>query len=231
MYKTCINPIDKGEILKRESYPKKIRKFFRDHLKLNDKYKLLYKVIAVVFFITGSYIVTYPFIPGVLYQLFKDRYIFPYKTDIEDIAGVENKNTDIPEENRVVISKISVDMPIVEGSNEDTLDLGVWHRPGTGKPGVGNMVLTGHRFGYEFLPEDIRTSTSFYNLDKLEIGDYVVIYWGGKEYDYVIEGYEIVDRMDTSIEEQTQEEKLTLYTCHPIGQNDKRLVYYAKPIF
>lgn len=215
-----------------KAFSSKLLSFFKKGVfLLSAKYKLLYKVLTIMIFFAGLYLVIYPFVPRWLYYLFKDKYIFPYKTNIGEISGVnvDNNNTDIPTENRIVIPKINVDMTIVEGSDDNVLDLGIWHRPGSGTPGRGNMVLTGHRFGYEFLPEDIRNSTSFYNLDKLVVGDIVVIYWKGEEYDYIIEGSEVVDRFDISIEEQTQEEQLTLYTCHPIGRNDKRLVYYAKP--
>ncbi len=204
--------------------------FIKNSIHFLRKLKLIYKFLAIVFFFIGLYLIIYPFIPGLLHYLFHKEYTFPYKTIVGEVAGVKmDSNESIPTEDRIVIPKINVNMPIVEGSDEDALDLGVWHRPGTGIPGRGNMVLTGHRFGYEFLPENIRNSTSFYNLDKLEGGDFVVIYWKGEEYDYIIEGSDIVDRLDTSIEGETPDERLTLYTCHPIGRNDKRLVYYARP--
>ena len=68
----------------------------------------------------------------------------------------------------------------------------------------------------------------FYNLDKLEVDDIVIIYWQGTEYDYKIYDYLIVDSNATYIEDQDGEDRLTLYTCHPLGSNSKRLVYYAK---
>jgi len=231
MKKKPENTIFIGIISKVKSIIVRFMNYCKEKLIFHGGYKFVYKALTVILLLIGLYIIIYPFIPGLMYYIFKGNYIFPYKMDKDDIAGVniENDNDEIPTENRIVIPKIDVDMTIVEGNSEDALDLGIWHIPGTGIPGRGNMVLTGHRFGYEFLPENIRNSTSFYNLDKLEDGDFVVIYWKGSEYDYIIYGSEVVDKMETRIEDQTEEERLTLYTCHPIGQNDKRLVYYARP--
>jgi len=196
-------------------------------------YKVLVRVGIFIVGLFGIYLIMYPFFPGIVYHIFhKNKEVYPYQTQIveTELEGQVLGNKKIPIENRIVIPSISVDMPIVEGTTENVLNLGIWHRPGTGVPGKGNMVLTGHRVGYAFLPDDVKNSTSFYNLDKLKKGDYVIIYWKEKEYDYEVESFEIVDKSYTSIEEETFEERLTLYTCHPIGQNDKRLVYFAKPL-
>lgn len=185
--------------------------------------------------VCGLYLVLYPFVPNILFFLrLNNVELFPYTTNLEEgILGREDKrfeNKDIPDENRIVIPTISVDLPIVEGGSENVLNLGIWHRPDTGYPGSGNMVLTGHRVGYAFLPEDIKNSTSFYHLDKLKDGDYVIIYWNGVEYDYQIYGSIIVENSDMSIEDQNETERLTLYTCHPVGSTKDRLVYFAHRI-
>lgn len=70
----------------------------------------------------------------------------------------------------------------------------------------------------------------FYNLDKVKIGDYIIVYWDGKEYDYQISTEETVLPTEARIENPTDEPQLTLYTCTPVGINSHRLVKYAKPI-
>lgn len=185
--------------------------------------------------LVGVYFIVYPVFPNLLYHLaYKNIELYPYETLLDDDSnGTGNHEAvekSIPEDNRIVIPKIHVDMPIVEGADGSVLDLGIWRRPGTGTPGSGNMVLTGHRVGYAFLPEDVKTSTSLYNLDKLATGDYVIVYWGGVEYDYEITGSEIVYPQDLAIESQDVGERLTVYTCHPVGSNAQRLVYYGKRI-
>jgi len=164
--------------------------------------------------------------------VYKNKEVYPYKTALMENVSQEKTifgDKEIPEENRIIIPAINVDMPIVEGNSEKMLNLGVWHRPETGHPGVGNMVLTGHRVGYAFLPDDVKNATSFYNLDKLKEDDFVIIYWEGKEYDYQIYSHEIVAPDTLQIESQEGDERLTLYTCDPVGKNAQRLVYYAHP--
>lgn len=190
-----------------------------------------YNGVRIILLLVGLYLVIYPIIPRLRYHfLYEGKETYPYESELvaNDDDGPSRK--EIPAENRLVIPAISVDMPIVEGSSDKVLDLGVWHRPGTGTPGNGNMVLTGHRVGYAFLPDDVKNSTSFYNLDKLKEGDFVIVYWGQQEYDYEITGFEIVDPDMMEVESQSVGERLTLYTCHPIGSNAQRLVYYAKRV-
>ena len=204
---------------------------FRHKFKYNKKYGIVKNFLKVLILMIGLYLVLYPIIPGLIYKLFYEgKEVYPYKTKLGSVEeqDSDDNNLNYPEEDRLVIPSLNINMPIVQGNDDEVLDLGVWHRPGTGVPGEGNMVLTGHRIGYAFLPNEIRNSTSFYNLDKLKVGEYVIIYWGGEEYDYEVTGQEVVDKTATYIEEQKDEEKLTLYTCHPLGQNSKRLVYYAK---
>ena len=201
----------------------------------DKRYCLASKVITYLLFVIGLYLLFYPIVPGLIYKIFyKGKDIYPYQTALEEEISkdgdVKLGGRKIPDENRLVIPAINVDMSIVEGADEGALNLGVWHRPGTGAPGNGNMVLTGHRVGYAFLPDDVKNSTSFYNLDQLEGGDYVIVYWNGVEYDYEVTGYEVVPKTATYIESQGTDEKLTLYTCHPVGQNAQRLVYYAQRI-
>lgn len=222
----------KPDVIKMQM-PKIIYKI-RDQINSKKGYWIAFKILLTVMFLAGIYLVVYPFLPAILFRLmYEGREIYPYETKLEGVLNndkVELGNREIPEENRLVIPAINIDMPIVEGNNANALNLGVWHRPGTGFPGEGNMVLTGHRIGYAFLPEDIRNSTSFYHLDKLEIGDYVIVYWEKSEYDYEIYDSETTDPEAKEIESQEGEERLTLYTCDPIGTFNKRLVYYAEPI-
>lgn len=137
----------------------------------------------------------------------------------EDIVVVEPQ---IPQDNRIIISKISVDASIVEGENELALDIGMWHLPDSSTPNKGgNTVITGHRFLYTSGPN------TFFNLDKVTIDDTILVYWEGKEYKYKIYEITIVtpDRVD--IEANTNESILTLYTCTPLWTNTKRLVIKA----
>lgn len=223
--------------IRKIKFLKKINEYYSkfSNWKTKKPQKFIFEGISLILFLTSLYLVIYPFAPKVIYEIFyKNKSNFPYKTRLKEQAtelpSAKFGEKDVPNENRLVIPSISVDMPVVEGNSEKALNLGLWHRPGTGIPGKGNIVITGHRVGYAFLPNDVKTSTSFYNLDKLKNGDYIILYWQGKEYNYQVIGSEIVKPTAIEIESQSGEERMTLYTCHPIGSNANRLVYYAKPI-
>lgn len=181
----------------------------------------------------GVYLLVYPFFPRVIYYINKGKPYYPYKTKL-NVDGTqedyydEDTASDLPEVNTIVIPEIRISMPIVSGDDDSALNKGVWHRPGTGVPGEGNMVLTGHRVGYAVWTDDIKYKTTFYNLDKLDVGDSIIIYWNDTEYDYIVTSFETVEPTRIDIESPTAEHRLTVYTCTPIGSTKERLVYYAR---
>ncbi|RJO59134.1 sortase [Candidatus Parcubacteria bacterium] len=126
-----------------------------------------------------------------------------------------------PPDNRLVIPKIGVNLPIVEGQNENSaLNRGAWRIPNSSTPKIGgNTVLSAHRFRYR-PPSNL----TLYLLDKLSVGDIMIVYWQGKEYDYRVGQIKIVPRQNTDIAEPTQEPKLTVFTCHPLFSTKERLV-------
>ncbi len=128
-----------------------------------------------------------------------------------------------PLDNRLVIPKIGVDVLIVEGENQDTaLMKGIWHIPGTSSPDKGsNTVLSGHRFRFLSGPRTL------YLLDKLETGDPIIVYWKGKEYDYIVKGRKIVKPNQVEILDPTKKPRLTIFTCSPLFSTKERLVLFA----
>ncbi len=132
----------------------------------------------------------------------------------------------MPTENRLVIPRIQVDSEILESETLDILDQqeGVWREPFTATPdNIGNMVIAGHRFQY--LPPN--TST-FYNLDQMQIDDKIMIIWNQKILIYKVHSvYEVTpDRVDIRNNSEFEHE-LTLYTCTPIYTSLNRLVVKA----
>ena len=199
--------------------------------KAGFKYKkLIFGIIGVV----GIVLILYPFIPEILF-FFRSRsneeLELPYESQltsiIEDTGDTFiEMDAPIPEENRLVIPKIGVDVEIVSGNTENALLRGVWHRPNTGDPEQGgNFVVTGHRFRY--LPPN---NTTFYNLDKLSEGDVIIVYYNGVEYDYIVSESFIVLPDQLEVESDLGYDVITLYTCTPIWTSSKRLVVRALPI-
>jgi len=135
----------------------------------------------------------------------------------------------MPEENRLVIPSLSLDLEIFEGG-ESSLEKGIWHRlPENGNPVEGgNFILTGHRFNIGLTPVGTLRKSPLYNIHKLEKGDAIKIYWEKQVYEYeILEIYE-VNPYAVEIEEQTDEATLTLYTCTFGGKSDGRVVVRAR---
>lgn len=117
---------------------------------------------------------------------------------------------------RIVIPKIGVDAPIVEGDGWEELKRGVGHHIGSANPGErGNMVLSGHNdiFGEVFK-----------NLDKLDLGDEIIVYAGEVPYRYIVKAKKVVEPTDVSVMAPTTTPIVTLITCYPYRIDTHRLV-------
>jgi sortase A len=183
-------------------------------------------LLSFIVILLGLYIAVTPFLPQISYML-RDKspeYVAPYGGSLAKLEG-SNSNLPPPLENRLVIPSIGVNEPILESSNINVIsDGGTWRRPNTSSPSIGsNTVIVGHRYyGNEV--------STFYHLDKIEIGHFVAIYWEGKEILYEVTDKKIVDPSAVDIEYTTDEAQLTLYTCTPIWTAKDRLVIIAKPV-
>lgn len=121
----------------------------------------------------------------------------------------------------------------VDGSNQSkylkALESGVAHFLGTAYPGQkGNSFIFGHSEYYWNKPGAFKRV--FRHLDKLEIGDKIIIKSDKNEYRYKVKEKKIVSPKDTAIIAQTEDYRLTLMTCWPPGTTSKRLVVIAKKI-
>lgn len=131
---------------------------------------------------------------------------------------------------RIIIPKIAVKADIFEG-DQTSLDKGVWHRlPELGMPETGgNFILSAHR--YVLSPSTGRTKQQsyFYNIDKLALGDTILIDWHQKRYTYKITKIYTVKPTQLEVESPSSEPKLTMYSCTLGGSADGRVVIEAKP--
>lgn len=190
-------------MLKRTWFDRHVRKF---------NWALLLCIILL-----NGYMVVLPFLPQVTYrvdQIFSE----PDRVDTpEQRAGISREG------DRVIIPKIDLDKKIWFGDNELLVDKGVWHIPRSSTPDKrSNTVLVAHRWSYKN-PE----AAVFYHLDKVEVGDPVMTVYGGKLYTYKVTEKKIVDPTDVYVEEPTEDERLTLYTCTPLWSTRQRLVLVA----
>lgn len=121
---------------------------------------------------------------------------------------------------RIVIPAIGVDALIVEGDSWEQLKLGVGHHPNTANPGQrGNMVLSAHNDIYGEI---------FRHLDKLELGDEVIVYAGEQPYRYIVKAKQIVEPTDVEVMAPTTRPVVTLISCYPYMVDSHRIVVIAE---
>ncbi len=121
---------------------------------------------------------------------------------------------------RLVISKLGLDWPIVEGDSWEELKRGVGHHIGSADPGErGNMVLSGH--------DDVYGEV-FKDIDQLANGDLVLVYAGGHAFRYEVRAQRVVSPSELSVLFPTREPIVTLITCTPYRVDSMRLVVIAQ---
>ncbi len=117
------------------------------------------------------------------------------------------------------IPKIRLEVPILPGTDDRTLDRAVGHIEDTAALGVdGNSGIAGHRDGFFRGLKDITTGDAI-ELDTLN----------GKQ-TYRVERTWVVDPEDVSVLDPTPSRALTLVTCYPfyyVGPAPQRFIVRA----
>jgi sortase A len=121
------------------------------------------------------------------------------------------------------------DAPVFDSDGRWALANGVAHNPQTSLPWSPtpqrNVYLAGHRMGYR----GTWSRMIFYNLDKLERGDEVVLKdRTGNSYRYRVSEVLVVDPTDSWVMGQVRgRDMVTLQTCTPYPTFQKRLIVRA----
>jgi LPXTG-site transpeptidase (sortase) family protein len=201
----------------------------------NSKLKALVYGLELLALLLVLYLLLLPFYPLAKYE--ENKRVGEININIKDIAVVKEETAQIqsalPEAkyavspNRLIITKIGVNAPIVEDKNEQAgLNRGAWRVPESSTPDKGgNTVITGHRFKY--LPPN---NLTFYLLNKLEAGDIISVIWQDKDYYYRIKETKIVPATELSVLNPTTDAIITLFTCDPIYSTKNRLVVVGELI-
>jgi LPXTG-site transpeptidase (sortase) family protein len=107
----------------------------------------------------------------------------------------------------IEIESLNIRYPIFEGAGAEQLNMGIGHLPETaGLLKKGNCVLAGHNGS--------RRGTFFTNLSSIAIGVEVKV--TDKEmvtHTYIVEDTGVVGPYDASVRAESDEERLTLFTC------------------
>lgn len=182
-------------------------------------------VLAVLVALLGLYIIVLPILPNLTFKVKQGSYKAPAYVQAAQSGSAVSPDT-IPAGNRLAIPKLGIEAPILEGIALNTVDKGLWHRPNTPTPlENGNTVIVGHRFSY-----NPGLKQPFYHLDKLGIGDTIVVAWEKKIVTYKVSEIKTVTADQVVVEQNTTDKRLTLYTCTPLWNPVNRLVIIAKPV-
>lgn len=122
----------------------------------------------------------------------------------------------------IKISKIDVNLPIVEGINKQNLRVGIGHFPETAKLGtVGNCALAGHR--------SYALGHFFNRLDELVIGDEITIVTKKGQLKYkVFDKFVVLPQQVSVLNNIKNDSIITLITCTPIRIATHRLIVVAR---
>lgn len=117
------------------------------------------------------------------------------------------------------IPDIGLEKAVVEGVGVADLKKGPGHYPGTPMPGQpGNAAIAGHRTTY---------GAPFSRLDELAPGDEILVTTLQGEFTYEVEGSRVVPPTEVSVLAPTEDDRLTLTTCHPRYSARQRLIVSA----
>ena len=124
---------------------------------------------------------------------------------------------------RVVIPKLKLDAPVMLAPIKDQtwdvshLEQAVGHLEGTAPPGSNsNIVLAGH------VTLSAGVYGPFAGLAQLAQGDLIVVYEGDQQYQYVVDGYQTVERTDVQVTHPTDTGQITLITCSNWSRDEGR---------
>ena len=119
----------------------------------------------------------------------------------------------------LLIRRIHLEAPVLEGTDDLTLNRGVGHIEGTAYFGQnGNVGIAGHRDGF------------FRGLKDIKVGDRIDLEEANRHETYVVDHLEIVNPSNVQVLRSNSKPTLTLVTCYPfyyIGSAPQRFIVHA----
>ncbi len=203
----------------------------------NGKLKTKHHIKSVAFSLTFASLITGTMFFITNNELFLAKFIQPTKSLAA--SPLISDGTVIGPEIKIIIPKINLEAPIVQGVSDnaekvlqEALEGGVVQYPYTPNPGEnGNSVFFGHsssnlfnRGAHKFV---------FVRLHQLEVGDTYAINYGGVQYVYRVILREVVKPTEVSVLYRQPEGKpavSTLITCDPPGTANNRLIIVGEQI-
>ncbi|OFW24233.1 MAG: hypothetical protein A3H27_15765 [Acidobacteria bacterium RIFCSPLOWO2_02_FULL_59_13] len=123
---------------------------------------------------------------------------------------------------QIEISRIGLEVMILEGTDKETLRRAVGHIPGTSLPGqAGNVAIAGHR------------DTFFRELRNIQKDDEITLTTLNGTYRYRVDSTKVVEPQDVKVLDDSDDAVLTLVTCYPfyfVGSAPQRFIVRARRI-
>ena len=117
------------------------------------------------------------------------------------------------------IPKLEIEVPVLPGTDDLTLNRGVGWIQGTAAPGTdGNFAVAGHRDGF------------FRRLKDIKLGDTIEVETLDGSRTYVVDDLTIVDPSNVSVLAERDLPSVTLVTCYPfyfVGSAPRRFIVRA----
>jgi sortase A len=117
------------------------------------------------------------------------------------------------------VAKIDLEVPVLDGTDDLTLNRGVGRIVGTARPGArGNIGIAGHRDGF------------FRGLKDLRVGDPIDLVMRDRTDTYLVDEIQIVNPDNVRVLRASTTPSLTLVTCYPfyfIGSAPRRYIVHA----
>lgn len=121
----------------------------------------------------------------------------------------------------IEIPKISVNLPVYHGTDEEVLQKGAGHIEGTALPVGGeyrHSILCAHR--------GLPSAELFSRLDEIGVGDLFYIHVLGEVHAYKVDQVEVVlpEEINSYLAPEAGKDQITLMTCTPYGVNTHRIL-------
>lgn len=134
-------------------------------------------------------------------------------------------------QNYILIKNLNIIAPINDTNPSVALSNGAWWKnPSQASPETGgNFILGVSKFNLGLTPTKTKDKSLFYNLDKLESGDSVEIFFKQQLYKYKVKEIKTTQASESPVGSPSDKTQLTVFTSDKSGNADGKVVLVADP--
>ncbi len=215
---------------------KKLNKLFQSRTWMLSKYFVFFFVFSflAVNWSDVSWVFNYRVVSGVVFDSVQEIKVETNESEY----SIKEKEVEISEfeysskENSLEVSKIGISVPLIlaessyQGDLQKDLDNGVVHFPDSVLPGeIGQTIILGHSAPLNW--PKINYDWVFSEINQLEVGDDIIVYFNHKKYIYDVRGKIFLDKGEDLPVLTKYESVLMLISCWPPGKDIKRIAIEA----